>query len=64
MFELPLSRTEIGQFLGLRVETVSRQFKALKAEGVIRTAGSRKVAVVDPARLAWHAEHMPDESSH
>lgn len=49
--ELPLSRTEISQFLGLRIETVSRQFRKLKAAGVIDTAGNRGLRIFDLDRL-------------
>lgn len=49
--ELPLSRTEISQFLGLRIETVSRQFRKLKAAGVIDTTGNRGLRIFDMARL-------------
>ncbi len=44
-FNLPLSRHEIADALGLRVETVSREIDYLKENGVIATAGRRKVTV-------------------
>jgi CRP/FNR family transcriptional regulator len=46
-FNLPLSRIEIADALGLRVETVSREIRYLKASGVIVTAGRRKITVPD-----------------
>lgn len=49
--ELPLSRTEISQFLGLRIETVSRQFKKLKSLGLVDTSGNRQVKIRDLKRL-------------
>jgi len=58
--ELPLSRTEISQFLGLRIETVSRQFRKLKAVGVIDTTGNRGLRVLDMARLRNLAESESD----
>ena len=33
--ELPMTRTDIGDFLGLTIETVSRTFSKLKAQGLI-----------------------------
>jgi len=58
--ELPLSRTEISQFLGLRIETVSRQFRKLKALGVVDTTGNRGLRVLDMARLRNLAESEAD----
>src|SRR5262245_64390456 len=34
-FELPMTRTDIGDFLGLTIETVSRTFSKLKQLGLI-----------------------------
>lgn len=50
-FDLPLSRADIGDFLGLTIETVSRQMTRLKAEGVIEIENYRHVSVPDLARL-------------
>ena len=50
-FELPLDRQQIGDVLGLRIETVSRQFSKLKADGVIHLPDRRTVAIRDRARL-------------
>lgn len=50
-FELPLTRGDIADFLGLTIETVSRQLTALKAKGVIRLTGLRQVEVPDVERL-------------
>jgi CRP/FNR family transcriptional regulator len=50
-FELPLSRQQIGDLLGLTIETVSRQFSALKAAGAIDLPGGRAVAITDRAAL-------------
>ena len=48
---LPLSRDEIANYLGLTLETVSRQLSALKKDGVIRFSGRRDVSVIDLAGL-------------
>ena len=50
-FDLPLSRADIADFLGLTVETVSRQLSKLKADGVIEIETYRHVSVPDVARL-------------
>jgi CRP/FNR family transcriptional regulator len=46
-FELPLSRAEIADYLGLTIETVSRQFTALRKDGLIDIQGSRFIRVPD-----------------
>ena len=56
-FDLPLTRTDMADFLGLTIETVSRQLTKLRAEGVIRFENSRRVIVDDIARLERRASH-------
>ena len=48
---LPLTREAMADYLGLTLETVSRQISALKREGVIALLGKRGVVVPDFARL-------------
>lgn len=50
-FDLPLTREAMADYLGLTLETVSRQISALKREGVIVLDGARRVTVPDFARL-------------
>jgi len=50
-FELPLSREAMADYLGLTLETVSRQISALKREGIIHLEGKRRVNIPDYARL-------------
>ncbi|ODT66605.1 MAG: transcriptional regulator [Pelagibacterium sp. SCN 63-23] len=50
-FDLPLSRADIADFLGLTIETVSRQISKLRADHVIEIANYRSVVVPDLARL-------------
>lgn len=45
-FLLPMSRCDIGEYLGLTVETVSRIFTALQRKGFI-TVNNRDIALVD-----------------
>lgn len=48
--ELPMSRTDIGDYLGLSSETVSRTFTMLRRDGLIATRG-RSVTLLDPGAL-------------
>ncbi len=50
-FELPLSRAEAADFLGLTIETVSRQLTRLRGDKVIRIENNRRVIVDDLRRL-------------
>jgi CRP/FNR family transcriptional regulator, anaerobic regulatory protein len=51
-FELPLTRSELADYLGLTLETVSRMIGKLKKGGLIELRSSREVAVPDISRLA------------
>ena len=44
---LPLTRDEIANYLGLTLETVSRQLNALKNDGLIRFVDRRHFKVID-----------------
>ncbi|WP_454849765.1 Crp/Fnr family transcriptional regulator [Rhizobium binxianense] len=46
-FDLPLSRAEIADFLGLTIETVSRQMTKLRKQGVIHIENNRHITVPD-----------------
>jgi CRP/FNR family transcriptional regulator len=48
---LLMSRTEIGNYLGLTIETVSRAFGKLRDRGLIRVIDGEQVAIVDGAKL-------------
>jgi len=50
-FELPLTRQEIGDFLGLTIETVSRQMTKLRQEKLIEVENNRQVRILDIRRL-------------
>ncbi|MEQ8344455.1 MAG: Crp/Fnr family transcriptional regulator [Sneathiellaceae bacterium] len=49
--QIPLTRGDIAEFLGLTLETVSRQFGALKAAGLIEPVSAREVKVPSLAAL-------------
>jgi len=51
-FSLPMSRRDIGDSLGLTIETVSRQLTELREAGLVATEGRSKVAIADVAALA------------
>lgn len=46
-FDLPLTREAMADYLGLTLETVSRQMSGLKRDGVISLEGKRRVIVAD-----------------
>ncbi|MAY20972.1 MAG: transcriptional regulator [Erythrobacteraceae bacterium] len=50
-FELPLTRGEIANMLGLTIETVSRKFGELEEIGAIKRKGKRGIELVNPALL-------------
>ncbi len=54
-FDLPLTREAMADYLGLTLETVSRQMSALKKDGVISLEGKRRVTVPDMGRLMEEA---------
>jgi CRP/FNR family transcriptional regulator len=53
--DLPLTREEMADYLGLTLETVSRQISALKKDGVITLTGNRHVTIPDLDRLMEEA---------
>ncbi|RMA40811.1 transcriptional regulator FnrL [Rhodophyticola porphyridii] len=46
-FDLPLTREAMADYLGLTLETVSRQMSALKRDDVIRLEGKRHITIPD-----------------
>jgi CRP/FNR family transcriptional regulator len=53
--DLPVSRQQIADVLGLTIETVSRQFTRLKAEGVIDLPSRRQVVILNRQMLTSEA---------
>ncbi|MEP3346795.1 MAG: Crp/Fnr family transcriptional regulator [Litoreibacter sp.] len=45
--DMPMTRDQIANFLGLTLETVSRQMNALKKDGVISFSGRKQLDVID-----------------
>ena len=50
-FELPFSRQQVADVLGLTIETVSRQFTKLCRDGLIELPSRRAVVITDRAAL-------------
>lgn len=50
-FDLPLTRGEIADFLGLTIETVSREFSRLRVDGAIRIVNKRHISLASIALL-------------
>ncbi len=55
VFDLPLTREAMADYLGLTLETVSRQISALKRDAVITLEGKRHVTIPDMGRLMEEA---------
>ncbi|WP_066553652.1 Crp/Fnr family transcriptional regulator [Croceicoccus bisphenolivorans] len=53
--EMPFSRQQVGDVLGLTIETVSRQFTKLKRDGVIDLPSRRAVEILDREELVARA---------
>ncbi len=48
---LPMCRRDIGDYLGLTLETVSRSLSALSEKGALSFNGSRQIMLSNRARL-------------
>lgn len=65
VLELPMSRRDIGDSLGLTIETVSRQLGVLREEGLIETQGRSCIVLFDLDALTRRAGHLcPSEDFH
>lgn len=61
-FSLPMARSDIANFLGLAVETVSRVFTRFQNQGIIRTQG-REVELLDTEALRGAIPEFNRQSS-
>lgn len=52
MMGLPMSRRDIGDYLGLTIETVSRTLSQLNDEGILEFSGARQISLRNRHRLA------------
>lgn len=53
---LPMTRTDIGDYLGMTIETVSRGFSKLRTLGIIRLESTRSVEVLNLQKLRLMSE--------
>jgi CRP/FNR family nitrogen fixation transcriptional regulator len=49
--DLPMTRVDIGEYLGMTIETVSRSFSRLRDEGILRLHNARTVEFIKPECL-------------
>jgi CRP/FNR family transcriptional regulator, anaerobic regulatory protein len=56
VIDLPMTRTDIADYLGLTIETVSRKLHELEALGVIRLETANRIHITDPGRIEAIAE--------
>jgi CRP/FNR family transcriptional regulator len=54
--DLPMTRSDIADYLGLRIETVSREISALKVRQLIRLTGTHSIKLLDKPALEALAE--------
>ena len=54
-FGLPLTRADIADFLGLTIETVSRQLTRLRTDDIINIENNRQIIIPDLHRLKARA---------
>lgn len=58
--ELPMSRSDIADYLAISVETVSRALTGLRDRGAIRFSGARRLTIIDPAALQVDQRRDPE----
>ena len=58
--DLPMTREAMSEYLGLTLETVSRQISALRKDGVIEIEGKRHIIIPDFDRLLEEAADDSD----
>ena len=55
--DLPLSREAMASYLGLTIETVSRQMSRLRKDGLIELETARRIIIPDTSRLEAELEN-------
>ena len=59
--EIPLTREAIAEYLGLTIETVSRQFTSLRKDGIIALPDKRSVVIERLRALSEEAGQEDDD---
>lgn len=59
-FPLYITREAMADYLGLTIETVSRQISALRRDGLVELEGNRMVQIADFDRLCEEAGEEPE----
>jgi CRP/FNR family nitrogen fixation transcriptional regulator len=49
--DLPMSRIDIGDYLGLTIETVSRTISKLRDMGIVKLHNARSIEIIKPEKL-------------
>ena len=51
VIEIPMTRSDIGDYLGMTIETVSRNLSKLRDDGILRLHSSRSIEILKPVHL-------------
>jgi CRP/FNR family transcriptional regulator len=57
IINLPISRKDIAMYLGMTLETISRQLQAMSRAGILKRIDSNQFEILLPRRLAEIATH-------
>lgn len=63
-FDLPLTRGEMAEVLGLTIETVSRQLTRLRKGGIVSLHGARGITIQDRSALQGLAGYARESRTH
>jgi CRP/FNR family nitrogen fixation transcriptional regulator len=56
LIDIPMTRTDIGDYLGMTIETVSRSLSKLRDVGVLRLRSTRCIEILKPEKLRQLSE--------
>ncbi len=51
VIDIPMTRTDIGDYLGMTIETVSRNLSNLRDDDILRLHSSRSIQILKPVHL-------------
>lgn len=51
LVDLPMSRIDIGDYLGITIETVSRTISKLRDMGIVKLHNARSIEIIKPEKL-------------